>query len=154
MHRQTINQDPQTSTSNYLFPTIAFSLALIAILTWLVLSIMVSRKFEIAQTELTLKAEACSLLNHEKMQTNRPSTDDSYCSVTIPFRANKFGNGGMIYLNDREILISDNQVISSEIIDPHAWTNEQIKSILIVMFSLAFTTAFVATLFFKLKERR
>jgi hypothetical protein len=114
---------------------------------------MVSRKFEITQTRLILQSNACILLSHEKIKTSYLSTHDNFCSVTIPFRANKFSNGGMIDIGDREILISDNQVISAEVTDPQDWTHEQVKSLILVMLGLVFTTVFGATLFFTLKGR-
>lgn len=154
MHNENHSTDTTKKGVIYTLSRYAIGLVLISVMTWFVIATMVARKFEIISTQLILKSESCTLMNHEKIHTTNISDQDYICSINIPFLANKIGNGGIIFIADRQIKIADNQIVASEISDIQSWTDEQIKAVMLIMVSTAFLLASAVWFFSSNFERK
>jgi hypothetical protein len=135
-----MQHDNQATTTpknrkKYSLPLLSFGVVFFAIIIWFVLVMMVMRKFEIASTHLVLKNEACQLLQAENLKPNYLSGEAALCSLTLPFRANKLGTGGVIFLNDRQINLSEHQIITREIADVPSYTQVQLETLFALLLS-------------------
>jgi hypothetical protein len=151
MHHEN-HQTSSPKNIKYSLPKLALGVVLISIATWFVFSLMVTRKFEIISTQLVLKSEICQLMTSENIHIKYILGPSAICSITILFRANKIGNGGVMYLAGRQSQIADNQVVSSEIDDIQSLTQAQIEALITLLLSNSIVFGATALLIFQIKK--
>ncbi len=90
---------------------IVFTLTVITAALWLFLSAMVLGQMQIKATTVILKPAGCAFLQQYGFHTQSSEIANT-CAATVPFRANVFGSGGRIYLDDGSPLhLSDDQFV-------------------------------------------
>ena len=99
---------------------LAIVIATLSITAPVVFSILLNKTIEISLTTLTLKKESCDFLQFEGITVKRSHASDSLCTLSIEYRADTAGKGGVIYLGEREIHIAAHQVVSTELTDVKA----------------------------------
>lgn len=124
------------------------SLTFIALITWFGIAAFTLGLLRTQQTQLILSSEGCHFLNQNGIATKSRSTDDS-CTVIVPFTPSPFGNGGHITLGERQISISDNQVIVVVgVVENQPWTETQTRWVLIASISTVLMLAMLAWVIF------
>lgn len=118
----------------YTSPTFITILVFHAILIWFVVTTRESRVFDIKPTHLILKNDGCYFLNMNGIETKAIEPRNG-CSVLVPFRQNMFGNGGLITLGDKQIMIADDQVVIVGSVEDQPWTPEQTKAAIVILVS-------------------
>ena len=104
---------------------IFLNLTVITAVLWLFLSAIVLGQMQIKMTNAILKREGCAFVQQHGVNTQPAEVADT-CEAKVLFRANLFGSGGRIYLDDGSPLhLSDNQfvAVSSQGVLP--WTTSQ-----------------------------
>ena len=99
------------------------------LMVWLVFWVNATREFEIQPTHLTLRGDSCSFLKFKGVATT-PIKPESWCSVVVPFRRYGFCGGGVIVLGDRQIRVTDDQLIEIGAVVDQPWTPEQTRSVI------------------------
>lgn len=106
---------------------------LVSVTTWVVISTMVTRNSEIRTSVLTLKREACAYLRNEGIHAQPISESESLCALSASFSANHIGNGGVIYLADRQIEIADNQLVAVEAKPDQSHQQSQVSDLALII---------------------
>ena len=135
MHNLNSRTDNPFSKLGFILSKLLLSLFLSSFVLGLFITAITSGKYEIWSTKLTLKREGCSLLRQNGITTHG-IPDEDRCTVNVYFRAYKFGNGGVIYFEDREINFADNQMIAYETLDDQPLAPSQRNSMLMLAASL------------------
>ena len=114
---------------------------------WIVISCMTAGDFEIKPTQMILKADGCSYLRQIGISTIN-SENGINCTVNVPYRSNTFGNGGVIVLDDdRQIKITDTQVVIVGSIENPRWTQSQKHSAMLMAASSIFMVGMMVWFF-------
>lgn len=114
----------------------------IYLLVWFAWSGSTSRVLDTEPTRLTLRSDLCGFLKAKGVATTAIDPGN-WCSVIVPFRTNPFGGGGVIKLGDREIRVSDDQIMEVGPVVDQPWTPEQNRSALWMGIRTLFLVALV-----------
>ena len=117
---------------------LAIVIATLSITTPVVFSILLNNTIDISLTTLTLKKESCDFLQDEGMTIKRSHASDSICTLSIEYRTNNGGKGGVIYLGEREIHIAAHQIVATELADVKAAFESQSRLLVVVLLCLGF----------------
>jgi hypothetical protein len=99
------------------------------LIVWLLFWVNATRELEIQPTHLTLRGDSCNFLKIKGVATT-PIKPESWCSVVVPFRQYGFWGGGVIVLGDRQIRVTDDQLIEIGAVVDQPWTPEQTRSVI------------------------
>jgi len=99
---------------------LAIVIATLSVTAPVVFSILLNKTIEISLTTLTLKKESCDFLQYEGIAVKRIYASDSLCTLSVAYRAETGGKGGVIHLGEREIHIAAHQVVATELTDMKA----------------------------------
>lgn len=116
----------------------AIAIATLSITAPVVFSIMLDNKTDAMLTTLTLKREICELMQQQRIAVKRSLATDSICALSVEYRANNSGNGGVMYVEDRKIHIADNQVVATELVDVKSEIESRVDVMSILLLCLCF----------------
>jgi hypothetical protein len=125
-HLQTRHAD---KTKWYTPPAIAYILFIACLGLWFIFCGRTSQELDIQPTHLTLRGDICSFLKIKGITTT-PIEPENWCSVVVPFRPYGVLGGGVIMLGDRQIRVTDNQLVEIGAVVDQPWTPEQTRSLI------------------------
>ena len=119
----------------------------VSFIIWIVIFGMTAGDFEIKPTQMILKNDGCSYLQQIGIPT-KISENGSNCTVNVPYRSNTFGNGGVIVLDDdRQIRMTDTQVVIVGSIENPRWSQSQKTSAILMAASSIFMVGMMVWFF-------
>jgi uncharacterized Zn-binding protein involved in type VI secretion len=119
---------PRTATSKwYTSSSLAIFLFFASVLAWFAIVVTASIDSDPKQTHLVLKIEGCDFLKMNGVATKEAGTGNG-CAITVPFRQNMFGGGGLIILGDKKFRIAGDQIVFIGSFEDLSWTPEQIHT--------------------------
>jgi hypothetical protein len=96
---------------------------------WFVFAARAARVLDIKPTHLILRNDGCNFLKANGIET-KPIEFGNGCSVLVPFRQNMIGSGGQITLGEKQIRITDDQVVIVGSVENQPWTAEQTDAVM------------------------
>ena len=109
---------------------------------------MTAGDFQIKPTQIIVKTEECSFLRQYGIATTDAMAGNGNCTVTVPYRVNSFGGGGLIVIeNGPQIKIPDSQVVIVASLENQPWTPSQTRSAILLVASSTFMLLTMARFF-------
>lgn len=155
MHKDNLNTKHISKSQALLLGAFLIILFFTVLAAWFVITARTIRVFDIKKTQVILKSDGCNLLKMNGINTKAAEFGND-CSVVLPFLKNLYGNGGMILLEDKQIKIADDLVISTGTIEDLAWTHMKTEAVILMMLStivLALTVKVFAILLKKANDK-
>jgi hypothetical protein len=134
MHKNNLNTQHITRNQALLLGTFLIILFFTVLAAWFVITARTIRLFDIRNTKLILKNDGCNLLKMNGVDTKIAEFGNG-CSVVLPFLKNLYGNGGVIILEDKQINIADDLVLSTGTIEDLPWTPMKIEALILMILS-------------------
>jgi len=147
MHNEEIGNAHPKSKPWYFSSGLALCMVIVSFIIWIAMACMTAGDFGFKPTQIILKSDGCRYLRQIGISTAN-SENGSNCIVNLPYRANTFGDGGVIVLEDgRQIKISDSQVVIVGAIENKPWTPSQNRSLVLIISSFIFMFAMMVWFF-------
>ena len=134
MRKNNINTEHITRSQALLLGTFLIILFFTILAAWLVITARTIRIFDIKKTELILRNDGCNFLVMNGIDTKAAEFGNG-CSVVLPFLKNLYGNGGVITLEDKQIDIADDLVLSTRTVEDLPWTQIKIEALILMIMS-------------------
>ncbi len=145
MHKNNLNTKRITKNQALLLGAFLIILFFTVLAAWFVITARTIRVFDIKKTQLILKSDGCNLLKMNGVDTKVAEFGNG-CSVVLPFLKNLYGNGGVITLDDKQIIVADDLVLSTGTVEDLPWTPMKTEA-LIVMFISTIVLALMVRVF-------
>lgn len=137
-HEETCNGKQNTKSWRASSGLALFSMIL-SISVFIATACMTAGELETKPTQIILKGDACGFLRQNGIATTDTISGSGSCSVTVPYRANSLGSGGLIVLaNGPQIKIPDSEVVIVGSIENGPWTPSQNRTAIILGLSSIF----------------
>ena len=134
MRKNNLNTKHITKHQALLLGAFLIILFFTVLAAWFVITARTIRVFDIKKTQLILKNDGCNLLKMNGIDTKAVEFDNG-CSVVLPFLKNLYGNGGLITLEDKQIEIANDLVISTGTVEDLPWTPMKTEALIMMMLS-------------------
>ena len=134
MNKNNLNTHHITKNQALFLGSFLIILFFTVLAAWFVITTRTIRVFDIKKTELILKNDGCNLLKMSGIDT-RAAEFGNGCSVVLPFLKNLYGNGGVIILEDKQIKIADDLVISTGTIEDLPWAPMKTEALIVMIIS-------------------
>ncbi|HQS58749.1 MAG: hypothetical protein B7Y56_10790 [Gallionellales bacterium 35-53-114] len=130
--RQHLSPTPSQNRLNAFYRLAILMLTLLITAT-IVYSIMWRPNAAFFPTSLTINREKCEQLGQAGIALNEVTDVPGLCTMNVPFRANPFDNGGVIYFDNKNFDIENTQVLSRTLIDEQAATQSRLIDLAIIL---------------------
>jgi hypothetical protein len=134
MHKNNLNTKHITKDQALLLGAFLIILFFTVLAAWFVITARTIRVFDIKKTQLILKNDGCNLLKMNGVDTKAAEFGNG-CLVVLPFLKNLYGNGGVITLDDKQIIVADDLVLSSGTIENLPWTPTKTEALIVMLIS-------------------
>ncbi len=134
MHKSNLNTKHITRSQALFLGTFLIILFFTVLAAWFVITARTIRIFDIEKTELILRNDGCNLLTMNRIDMKAADFGNS-CSVVLPFLKNLYGSGGVIALEDKQITIADDLVLSTRTVEDLPWTQIKIDALILMIMS-------------------
>ena len=134
MHKDNLNTKHISKNQALLLGTFLILLFFTVLAAWFVITARTIRVFDIQKTELILKNDGCNLLKMNGIDTKAVEFGNG-CSVVLPFLKNLYGNGGVITLDDKQIIVADDLVLSTGTVEDLPWASMKTDAVILMMLS-------------------
>lgn len=134
MHKNNLNTHHITKNQALFLGSFLIILFFTVLAAWFVITARTIRVFDVKKTQLILKNDGCNLLKMNGIDTKTADFDNG-CSVTLPFLKNLYGNGGVITLEDKQINIADDLVLSIGTVEDLPWNPMRTEAVILMMLS-------------------
>lgn len=134
MHKNNFNTKHITKNQALLLGAFLIILFFTVLAAWFVITARTIRVFDIKKTQLILKSDGCNLLRMNGVDTKAAEFGNG-CSVALPFLKNLYGNGGVITLEDKQIEVADDLILSTGTVEDLPWTPIKIEAVIVMLMS-------------------
>lgn len=132
MPNEEISNTEQITKSWHTSSGLALFSMILSFVIFIVIACMTAGELEIKPTQIILKSDGCSFLRQNGIATTNAFSGSS-CSVTVPYRANSFGNSGLIVMENGPLIkIPDSQVVIVGSIENQPWTYAQRRAAILL----------------------
>lgn len=118
-HHHTADPDDAASSLIKIFIYLA------ALIHFAILVFYVAGQLEIKPTVLIIKNEGCRYLQQVGLNAQVQKSSNS-CRIQVPYRSHLFVSGGTIYLEDKHISLSENQIVAVAPLEDQPYSTAQI----------------------------
>ncbi|OIQ85386.1 hypothetical protein GALL_327800 [mine drainage metagenome] len=151
MHKSNLNTKHITKDQALLLGAFLIILFFTVLAAWFVITARSIRVFDIKKTQLILKNDGCNLLRMNGVDTKAAEFGNG-CSVALPFLKNLYGNGGVITLEDKQIEVADDLILSTGTVEDLPWTPMKTEALILMMLSTVVLALMVRGFVFLLKK--
>jgi hypothetical protein len=134
MNKNNLNTHPLSKNQALLLGSFLIILFLTVLAAWFVITARTVRVFDIKMTQLILRSDGCDLLKMNGVATKAAEFGNG-CSVVLPFLKDLYGYGGVIILEDRQIKIADDLVLSTGTVGNIPWTPMKTEAMILTITS-------------------
>ncbi len=151
MNNEHHNTHHITKNQARFFGSLLMILFFTVVLVWFAFAAGTGRQLEIRPTHLILRSDGCDFLKANGIETKAAEFGNG-CSVLIPFRQNTCGSGGLITVGEKQVKISDSQIVIVGSTENLPWTpaqtNAEIEMLISTIIMLGMV-AWILKMFFK-----
>ena len=102
-------------------------ITVIALFVWLIVYVQFVKSHEYRSTRLIMQSAGCHYVELHNIPIQANPVPDT-CSVTVSYRPDLFGRGGVILQGEAYIELADNQIMVAEVLPEQPWTEPQISA--------------------------